>query len=119
MPIELEAKTLSLETEDIDCWAYVEIFGHSQLAGRVTTRKLGTQIMFQVDVPTGENELSHSELFNPSSIFSIKPTTEVWCRKFAAYREKHAFHEVLPYIPKERQLPPTEEEHESAEDTPE
>ncbi|HMQ79185.1 MAG TPA: hypothetical protein PKE39_04375 [Ignavibacteria bacterium] len=89
-------------TEEINCWAFVEIFGHTKLSGRVSTKKLGANIMLQVDVPKGETEFSHSELFSPASIFSIKPTTEEWCRKFAAYRVNH---DVLPYIPQQRQIP--------------
>lgn len=88
-------------TEEINCWAFVEIFGHTKLAGRVSTKKLGANIMLQVDVPLGESEYSHSELFSPSAIFSIKPTTENWCRDFAKIRVSH---DVLPYIPKEKQL---------------
>lgn len=88
-------------TEEINCWAYVEIFGHTKLAGRVSTKKLGTNNMLQVDVPKGETEFSHSELFSPSAIFSIKPTTEKWCRDFSKLRVNN---EVLPYIPQSRQL---------------
>lgn len=48
---------------------------------------------------------SHSELYSPGSIFSIKPTTEAWCRKFAKARAQYQ-HDILPYIPEERQLGP-------------
>ena len=92
-------------SEEINCWAYVEIFGHTKLAGRVSTKKLGSNIMLQVDVAKGKDEFSHSELFSPASIFSIKPTTEEWCRKFAEFRTNH---NVIPYIPEQRQIPPTD-----------
>jgi hypothetical protein len=101
---QIDAKTIAADEETVDCWAYVEVFGHNQLAGRLTTRKFGTQIMFQIDIPKGDTELSHSELFSPNSIFSIKPTTEAWCRKYSAFKMKHGDFEILPYIPQERQL---------------
>src|SRR5205807_925876 len=62
----------------------VEIMGHTKVAGRVTTRKVGVNVMFQVDVPKGdEKEFSHSRLFSPAAVFSIIPTTEEWCRRWA------------------------------------
>jgi hypothetical protein len=100
----IDAQTIAANEETVDCWAYVEIFGHNQLAGRLTTRKFGTQIMFQIDVPKGDTELSHSEMYSPNSIFSIKPTTEAWCRKYAKFRLTQGLNEILPYIPQERQL---------------
>lgn len=91
------------DTEQIDTWAYLEIMGHDQIAGRVSERKVGIQVMLQVDVPKGEKDFNYSKLFSPSSIFSILPTTEEWCRK---YVNNHRNLSVLPYIPEQRQLNP-------------
>ncbi|MBS4034368.1 MAG: hypothetical protein KGZ85_07895 [Ignavibacterium sp.] len=99
--------------ETIETWAYIEIMGHNRIAGRVSERKVGIQVMLQVDVPKPDEGFSHTELFSPSSIFSIKPTTEEWCRKFVGARVNY---DVLPYIPATRQLkesssfPPSQEE---------
>jgi hypothetical protein len=84
--------------EELNAWALLELFGHTKIAGRVTTRKLGTEVMFQVDVPKGDTEFSHSRLFNPKAVFSVNPTTEQWCRKWAAYAAECGY-SVLPYIP--------------------
>lgn len=111
-----DRQSVNSSDEQIDCWAYVEIFGHHQIAGRLTSRKFGTQIMFQIDVPKDDG-LSHSELYSPNSIFSIKPTTEEWCRRFMKMRSKMSY-DILPYIPPERQLggPGPEEESEESPD---
>jgi len=103
METVINATTIDAQSETIEGWFYVEIFGHTVTAGRLTTRKLGTQIMFQIDVPLGEAEFSHSELYSPASVFSMKPTTEEWCRDFSRTRMSYE-HPVLPYIPKPRQL---------------
>lgn len=87
--------------ETLETWAYIEIMGHNRIAGRVSERKVGIQVMLQVDVPKPDEGFSHTELFSPSSIFSIKPTTEEWCRKFVGARVNY---EVLPFIPPTRQL---------------
>ncbi len=99
----MESTYLDPNSEDINTWAYIEIFGHDCLAGRISTRKLGTEIMFQVDVPKGDTEFSHSEFFSPKSIFSIKPTTEDYCRQFTKARSSFS-RQVLPYIPQSNQL---------------
>lgn len=92
--------------EQIDAWAYVEIMGHDKIVGRVSERKVGVQVMLQVDVPKDDNDFAYSKLFSPSSIFSIQPTTEEWCRKYA--KAKRSF-SILPYIPESRQLNPMNE----------
>lgn len=99
----IENQTLDSTSEEINTWAYVELFGHSKIAGRVTTRKLGTEVMFQVDVPKGEADFSHSEMFNPKAVFSIKPTTEAWCRRWSAAAGQYG-HTPLPYIPETKQI---------------
>ena len=87
--------------EALDLWALVEIFGHTKIAGRLTERKVGVNVMLQVDVPKGtESEFSHSRLFGPAAIFSINPTTEEWCRKWTAAQAEYA-RTPLPYIPGE------------------
>jgi len=91
------------DQETIETWAYIEIMGHNRIAGRVSERKVGIQVMLQVDVPNEKEGFSHTELFSPSAIFSIKPTTEEWCRKFVGARVNY---EVLPFIPSARQLQP-------------
>lgn len=83
----------------LETWAFVEIFGHHKVAGRLSERKLGTEVMFQIDVPKCDTEISHTELYSPKSIFSIKPTTEEWCRRWAKAATAMG-HSVLPYIPK-------------------
>lgn len=78
---QTENIALDAGSETVDAWAFVELFGHQKIAGRVTTRKLGTEVMFQVDVPAvpkdgaPNNGIAYSRLFSPKAIFSINPTT--------------------------------------------
>jgi hypothetical protein len=97
----MDELTLDKNQETIETWAFVEIMGHSKIAGRVSERKVGVQVMLQVDVPKADEGLAFTKLYNPSSIFSITPTTEEWCRKFVKARVEYP---VLPYIPESRQL---------------
>ncbi len=83
--------------ETLETWAYVEIMGHTKIAGRVSERKIGgVAVMLQVDIPNSDEGFSHTQIFSPSSIFSITPTTEEWCRNFVKARVDYP---VLPFIP--------------------
>ncbi len=101
--MDFEATTIPIQEENIDAWAFVEIMGHTTVAGRLTTRKIGTEVMLQIDITKGDTEFSHSVLYGPKAIFSISPTTESWCRKFNAARSRFD-RSPLPYIPPERQI---------------
>ena len=89
------------DQETIETWAYIEIMGHNRIAGRVSERKVGIQVMLQVDVPNEKEGFSHTELFSPSAIFSIKPTTEEWCRNYVGAQVNY---DVLPFVPPTKQL---------------
>ncbi|HEU4344076.1 MAG TPA: hypothetical protein VFU31_21180 [Candidatus Binatia bacterium] len=93
-----EQQLIDQTTEALDLWAMVEIFGHTKVAGRLTERKIGVNVMLQVDVPKGDKEFSHSRLFGPAAIFSINPTTEAWCRKWTASQAQYE-RSPLPYVP--------------------
>lgn len=93
-----DEKPLDTAAEQVDTWAYVELFGHSKLAGRVSERKFGTEVMFQVDVPNPIEGVHYTRLFNPKAIFSINPTTEEWCRKWAKTASDYD-HKPVPYLP--------------------
>lgn len=98
-----ETKTLDPSIEIIDIWAFVEVFGHQQIAGRLSTRKFGNDVMFQIDVSSGDKEMGYSRLFSPAAIFSVTPTTEEWCRNWQKSAEKNCY-PILPYIPAPRPL---------------
>lgn len=84
--------------EALDCFAFVEVMGHSRIAGRLTTRKLGVQVMLQVDVlKAADGTTAYTKLYSPSSIFSITPVNEDYCRKWSAQAARYDFKPV-PYV---------------------
>ncbi len=102
-PSTPEPLTADASAEVLESWALVEIFGHEKIAGLVTSRKFGTEIMFQVDVPKADGGFAYSRLLSPKAVFAIQPTNETWCRRWAAAADRY-HRSVLPYIPEERQL---------------
>lgn len=96
--------TADAQTEVFDSWALVEIFGHDKNAGHVTSRKFGTEIMFQVDVPNADGPgFAYSRLINPKAVFSIQPTNESWRRRWVIAAQQY-HREVLPCIPEFKQI---------------
>lgn len=103
--VQIESAVVNSSDEALDMWAFVEVMGHSKIAGRLTTRKLGTSVMLQVDVlkPDGTGAW-YSKLYAPSSLFSITPCTEEYCLKWS--KEAARYNATpIPYIEAQRQLP--------------
>lgn len=70
-------------SEKFDCWAIVEVMGHSRYAGRVTEQPIGGCAFVRVDVPAFEDYPAFTKLLGQSSIFAITPATEDIARGMA------------------------------------
>ena len=83
--------------EALDMWAFVELFGHQQMAGRVTERAFGSTTFFQIDVP-GEQpgQIKYTRIVNSSSVYSLSPTDEATARRLVA---RTYMPEPVPYLP--------------------
>jgi len=95
---QIESAVLNSTDEVLDFWAFVEVMGHSKIAGRLTTRKLGVSVMLQVDVlkPDGSGP-AYSKLYSPSSIFSITPVDRDYCARWSKQAQDYDFKPV-PYL---------------------
>lgn len=67
-----------------DCFAIVEVMGHKVVAGRVTEQVIAGQGFIRVDVPAAGDQAGFTQMFGPSSIYAITPTTEEIARAFVA-----------------------------------
>lgn len=70
-------------------WAIVEIMGHRRLAGMVTEVEVCGAKMLRVDVPDTSPEAAPgavylTQMYAPSAIFCLTPTTEAKAREEAA-----------------------------------
>lgn len=70
------------KAESFDCWAVVELFGHQQIAGKVTEQTIAGQGFIRVDVPE-DNGQGYTRLLGHGAIYSIIPTSEEVARAFA------------------------------------
>lgn len=61
----------------------VELMGHQRIAGHITEKAFGSNVMLQVDVPAvGENP-AFSRILSFSAIYAINPCTEEVATKIA------------------------------------
>ena len=83
------------EQEKFDSWAVVELFGHQQVAGRVTEASIGGCSFLRVDVPdqpavrargyyaSAEAIPAYTRYFGQGAIYALNPCTEAAARNVA------------------------------------
>jgi hypothetical protein len=61
-------------------WAFLEVMGHRELAGRVTVEVIADAKFIRIDIPS---DPPATQFYMPRSVFSITPTTEEIARAAA------------------------------------
>jgi len=103
------------ENDKFDSWAVVELFGHQQIAGRVTEASIGGCSFLRVDVPnqpsteaqdfySGQPALpAYTRYFGQGAIYALNPCSEPVARRVA---ERIRAQPPIPFepIPTSRQL---------------
>ncbi|HEY5566020.1 MAG TPA: hypothetical protein VIM81_02080 [Gammaproteobacteria bacterium] len=74
---------MSDETQRFEAWGIVALFGHKQIAGRITEQTIGGETFIRVDVPHAEGDGYHTQLFGKGAIYSMSLTDEAIAREFA------------------------------------
>ena len=78
--------------EKFDCWALMELFGHTRFAGRVVEQQIGGSSFIRLDVPEvvvvsskgTDTYPPFTKFFGPGAIYSITPVEESVARKLVA-----------------------------------
>lgn len=65
-----------MNTEKLDLYAIVELFGHSQIAGRCTEQNIAGTNMLRVDVPATKLQPGFTKFYGSAAIYAINPVTE-------------------------------------------
>ena len=66
-----------------ECWAILELFGHTMLAGKVSEQVVSGVAFIRVDVPETPNIPKFTKFQNPSSIYGMTPVDEEYAKKMA------------------------------------
>lgn len=65
-----------METEKLELFAIVELFGHQRIAGKITEHNFGPSVFIRIDVPETPEQPKFTRLVNPSAVYAINPVTE-------------------------------------------
>ncbi len=74
---------MSEEVKAFEHWCVVELFGHQQLAGKVTEQVIAGTGFLRVEVPRADGSFI-TRLQNPKSVYGIRPCSEDVARAAAA-----------------------------------
>ena len=65
-----------MDTQKIELFAVVELFGHQRIAGKITEHNFGSSTFVRIDVPETPSQPGFTRLVNPTAIYAINPVTE-------------------------------------------
>ena len=90
-----------------ETWALVELFGHNQLCGLVTTETIASQEFVRIDVPKTGKVPAFTKYHLPTAIYGITPVDEDYATRMAAKINAqpindYKHNEVISEIIKER-----------------
>lgn len=69
--------TSSPQIEKFEAWGRLELFGHKQLAGRISEQTVGGVHFVRIDVPKIDDEHpAYTQMFTQGAIYSLTITTE-------------------------------------------
>ena len=88
---------------DDDTWAIVELFGHTQIAGRISEQEIAGSMFLRVDVPDVGDTKGFTRFLGASAIYSITPIDKTVARKACDVLKKSPV-TVWGVIGPERQL---------------
>lgn len=72
-----------MEQEKFDLWCLVELFGHSQIAGKCTEQNVAGTNMLRVDVPATSKHPGFTRFLSAGAIYAINPVTEEVAKQIA------------------------------------
>lgn len=71
------------DTQTFAEWVVLEVLGHRRLAGHLTEHTIAGHGFLRLDIPADDSAPEVTQLFNPTSIYAIHPTTEAIARHVA------------------------------------
>jgi hypothetical protein len=82
-----------MQQEKFDQWAVIELFGHQQIAGRVSEAQIGGCPFVRVDVPEIGEQKGFTKFYGNGAIYAITITDEESARAAATYYRKQPMEE--------------------------
>lgn len=89
------------------CWAVVELFGHTQLAGKVTEQTIAGQSFLRIDIPKTTHCPAFTKYHLPTAVYGLTPVDEDYATRMADHIAANPVnswehHEVIAEIIREK-----------------
>jgi hypothetical protein len=98
-----------MESEKFESWAIIEIFGHTQIAGKVTEASIGGCSFLRIDVPECDGQPAFTKFYGQGAIYSMTPCGEQVARAAVAQIRPAPISVYIPSLDKilnpQRRLP--------------
>jgi hypothetical protein len=98
-----------MESEKFESWAIIEIFGHTQIAGKVTEASIVGCSFIRVDVPECDGQPAFTKFYGQGAIYSMTPCGEQVARAALAQIRPAPISVYIPSLDKilnpQRRLP--------------
>ena len=88
--------------EKLEIWAIIDLFGHTQIAGKVTETTIGGCPFVRVDVPAGDKSPALTKFYGNGAIYSMTPVSEEVVNLFV---KKYPPAPLNVYMPEIKMLP--------------
>ncbi|HBZ67562.1 MAG TPA: hypothetical protein DEO70_12060 [Bacteroidales bacterium] len=95
------------EFSTFQSWAIVELFGHTQLAGKVTEQTIAGQSFLRIDVPHTTHCPAFTKYHLPSAVYGLTPVDQDYASRMAEHIgaqpvNSYNHHEVIAEIIREK-----------------
>lgn len=70
-------------TPKFESWAIVELFGHTQLSGKVSTQTIAGQEFVRIDVPKTTQCPEFTKYHLPSAVYGLTPVDKDYATRMA------------------------------------
>lgn len=65
-----------MQTEKLELFAIIELFGHQRISGKVSEQTVGSSTFVRIDVPETSISPKFTRIVNPTAVYAINPVTE-------------------------------------------
>jgi hypothetical protein len=81
-------------------WVILELLGHRRAAGYLTEQQIAGASFLRLDIPGDDTKTPTTQIYNPTSVYAIHPTTEDVARHLAkTHRAEPVYRWQLPAAP--------------------
>ncbi|MDX6480980.1 MAG: hypothetical protein QOG85_1490 [Gaiellaceae bacterium] len=81
------------QKEPLEGWVILELMGHRRLGGYLREQEIAGQGFLRIDVPSRDGDaMVASQLYSPSAVYCITPTTEALAKAVAKATQPEPVH---------------------------